>query len=443
MTRKIIVCALMAICFSAAWSKTATDSIIHHPVNADQQHVEDIKHSQKLMIVNGDSTTVTNDSVRKLIDRFYVDQYHHFQDPEAPYFLMMSKDATLALGLGGAVRMRGYYNFDGSVPFAGFIPFTIPVPGDPAMQRRLNATPSGTALFIRIIGSNKKVGNFSAYIQGSFDGGEGRDFKIKKSYVTINDFAIGYATSAFVDIAANPPVIDAQGPCGQTNNTSVLVTWRHPTDKGWLFSGSVEFPKSQFVVDQNIEALDDWFPDVIGYAERQWANGAGHVRLSGLMRVLSYRDLVTATNHDKIGFGGQLTGIIPIGYSTTLFAEAVGGKGIETYINDMAVTGLDLISSTTPGKLYAPWCYGLTAGVKYNILPDLFASVSVSESRLMARAGVDPMQYKYGLYGVANIFWNMSPRLQVGAEYLMGQRKNFNGESGSAKRVNLLFQFSF
>lgn len=442
MTRKFFVCALMALCFSAARSKTTTDSI-SIPATADQRHIEDLKNSQKLMIVNGDSTSLANDSVRKLIARFYVDQYHHFQDPEAPYFLMMSKDATLALGLGGAVRMRGYYNFDGSVPYAGFIPYTIPVPADPSMRRKLNATPSGTALFLRIIGTNKKVGNFSAYIQGSFDGGTGSEFKLKKSYVTINDVTIGYATSAFVDITANPPVIDAQGPSGQTNNTSVLVTWRHPTAKGWVWSGSVEFPSSSIQTNNYTASIDDWFPDIVGYAERQWANGAGHVRLSGLLRVLPYRDLVTETNHNKIGFGGQLTGVIPVGYSTTLYAEAVGGKGCESYINDFSVSGFDLIPSTTDGKLYAPWCYGLTAGVKYNIMPDLFASLSVSESRLMARSGVAPTEYKYGLYGVANIFWNMSPRLQVGAEYLMGQRKNFNGETGSAKRVNLLFQFSF
>lgn len=93
--------------------------------------------------------------------------------------------------------------------------------------------------------------------------------------------------------------------------------------------------------------------------------------------------------------------------------------------------------------MYAPWFWGATAGVRYNFTDAVFGSVSVSESRLMARHGIAGDQYKYGLYGVANIFWNMSARLQVGAEYLIGRRCNYNGESASANRVNLLFQFSF
>ncbi|MDE6653193.1 MAG: hypothetical protein K2K37_02245 [Muribaculaceae bacterium] len=437
---------LAAIAVLAGWSARAsepTDSL-SHPINADQQHIEDLKHSQRLVFYGDDSVKVRQDSIRSLIDRFYVDQYRHFQDPEAPYFLLLSKDATLAMGIGGAVRMRGFLDFDGSVPYSGFIPYTMPVPENPAMRRRLDATPSGTALFFRIIGTNKTLGNFSAFIQGSFDGGTGREFKIKKSYVTINDVTIGYTTSSFSDIAANPPVIDAQGPNGQVNNTSVLVQWRHPI-KRWTIAASVEFPQSYIMADnKTTAALKDYVPDVVAYGQYGWAGGAGHVRLSGLMRWLPYRNLISGTNHSKPGYGVQLSGVIPVDYNWTVYAEAVGGNGCESYINDFMVTSLDLMPDPeTPGKMYAPWCYGLTAGVRYYFLPNLFASVSGSKAYLKPKAGESAEQYKYGLYGVANVIWNMSPRLQVGAEYLMGKRENYNGESGSAKRINLLFQFSF
>ncbi|MDE6693207.1 MAG: hypothetical protein K2K05_07455, partial [Muribaculaceae bacterium] len=194
----MIIAAIAVIACMSTRASEPVDST-HVPAYAERQHIEDLKHSQRLVFYGDDSVKVRQDSIRSLIDRFYVDQYRHFQDPEAPYFLLLSKDATLAMGIGGAVRMRGFLDFDGSVPYSGFIPYTMPVPENPAMRRRLDATPSGTALFFRIIGINKTLGNFSAFIQGSFDGGTGREFKIKKSYVTINEVTIGYTTSSFSD----------------------------------------------------------------------------------------------------------------------------------------------------------------------------------------------------------------------------------------------------
>ncbi len=416
------------------------------PVNAEQAHLDKVKNSRKVAWFGGDeSKAVSQDSIQNLIARFYIDQYHHFQDPEAPYFLMMSRDATLAMGIGGAVRMRGWYDFGGAMPYNGFIPYSIPVPADDARRRRLAATPAGTALFFRIIGTNKALGNFSAFIQGNFDGGDGTGFKIKKSYVTINDWTIGYASSSFMDLAADPPVIDAQGPCGQVNNTSVLVAWRHDIRQRWTLGASVEFPKSAVAADGvSTKTLADWFPDIVAYGQWNFGRAGGHLRLSGLLRVMPYRDLTAARNRSAAGWSAQLSSVAPLSYGVTLFASALAGKGAESYVNDMMLSPLDLLPDPgRDGRMYAPWFWGATAGVRYNFTDAVFGSVSVSESRLMARHGIAGDQYKYGLYGVANIFWNMSARLQVGAEYLIGRRCNYNGESASANRVNLLFQFSF
>lgn len=433
--------ALVCACGIANAQEQHTADVPH---NADQEHLDALKHSQKLVFFNNEEKQASQDSVRALMDKFYVDQYKHFQDPEAPYFLMMSRDATLAMGIGGAVRMRGYYDFDGAVPLSGFIPYTIPVPANPEMRRRLDATPSGTALFFRIIGINKALGDFSAFIQGSFDGGTGREFKIKKSYVTIREWTIGYTVSTFCDLAANPPVIDAQGPNGQVNNTSVLLQWRHGFKKHWAMAASLEFPKSYITVDGvRTRQPADWLPDVAAWGQWQWAGGAGHVRLSGLLRFMPYYNVEARKHHTLPGYGLQMSAVAPVDYSWTLYAEGVGGRGIESYINDFMVTQLDLVPSADDAtKLYAPWCYGLTAGVKYNIRHNLFCSVAGSQARYLPRT-TQPTDYRYGLYGVANVIWNMSARLQVGGEFLIGMRKNAGGESASCKRVNMLFQFSF
>ena len=55
------------------------------------------------------------DSVEKMLNMFYVNQFRHFQDPRAPYFMFMSKSNNLAMGIGGVVRIRGYYDWNGSI----------------------------------------------------------------------------------------------------------------------------------------------------------------------------------------------------------------------------------------------------------------------------------------------------------------------------------------
>lgn len=425
---------LAMMCISAA-AQTA---------NADQ--MKELKKSHKVVYFGGDDEKkASEDSIRNVIERFYVTQYRHFQDPQAPYFLMMSRDATLAMGIGGLVRMRGWYDFDGAMPVNGFIPYMIPIPADPAAERKLAATPSGTALFFRVIGSNKALGNFQAFILAGFDGDSDSKFKLKQSYVIINDWTVGYAPSAFCDQAANPPLIEAQGHTGQTNRTSVQLRWTKPLRNGWSVAVSAEFPQTYAGIDgTKTRAINDWLPDMVAYGQYAWANGAGHVRLSAIGRCLPYRDLVAGKNHNAAGWGMQLSAIAPVAYSWTLYGEAVAGQGIASYINDLRISRLDLINNADrQGRMYAPTSYGFTVGVKYNILPNVFASVSASESMYRPRNAAGTSEYKYGVYGMANIFWNMTARIQAGAEYVIGKRMNFDGSHGDAQRVNLMFQYSF
>ena len=106
------------------------------------------------------------DSLRNLVIAFYTDQFRHAQDPEAPTFLFMSKSANMLMGIGGCVRMRGWYDWGGAIPANGFMPYLIPIPEDPANTRRLGTTPAGTALFFQMIGRTK-IGTYRLYIEAN------------------------------------------------------------------------------------------------------------------------------------------------------------------------------------------------------------------------------------------------------------------------------------
>lgn len=411
------------------------------------QQVDALVDSHKIVNIdrkNQSETQAYVDSIKQQISAFYYDQFRHFSDPAAPYFLFMSKDAQLAMGIGGCVRMRGYYDWGGAIPAAGFAPYLIPMRPDPTNMRQFGTTPAGSTLFFRVLGRNKALGEYQLYIEANFNGYQGRDFHLKKAYATINDFTIGYANSTFSDPAAVAPTVDAQGPNNKISPTSVLVRYMPTFKQKWTVAVSVETPTYAIAVDNKSTAkVSTWMPDFAAFGQYQWAPGQ-HVRLAGIVRTLSYRDLLTSKNHNRVGWGLQLSSVAhPVSMLTT-YATINYGHGTQSLGADLAIGNYDLVGTANePGMLYSPAALGWSIGLQYNIRSNLFISTSVSECRYLPRLPVDSSEYKYGIFSDINIFWNLTPRMQVGAEFDLALRHNFDGEQRWARRVGLMAQFSF
>ncbi|MCH5241416.1 MAG: hypothetical protein J1F67_03195 [Muribaculaceae bacterium] len=386
-----------------------------------------------------------SDSLERLLNIFYYDQFRHFQDPRAPYFMFLSKNGDLALGVGGQVKVRGYFDWNGSIPNVGFIPYDIPIPKNPAEMQNLSASASGTGLFFTLLGNNKLLGNFMAYFQADFSGYNHRGFRIKKAYITIRDWTAGYATTTFEDTQAEPSTVDGAGPNGINSKKNVLVRYLHQFKKNWKIAGSIEFPSESVSADgTHTAACNPYIPDFAAFVQYQWNGGANHLRLSGLLRTLSYRDLIAKRNHNITGWGLQLSTVINPLYNLNLFGILSTGQGHASYTTDLGNGDFDLIPvEGHEGKLYAPWAAGLVVGAQYYFNQKIFMNLAFSEQTYYPKPNPHDSQYKYGLYAVGNIFWDITPRFEVGLEYLHGKRKNFNGESGSANRLMAMFLVSF
>lgn len=433
-----ILAIIFAMLFCIISTETALAETVNDTVSFKQQKRDGLLKSVRVL----GNATAPSDSVDMLLQQFYMDQFRHFQDPEAPFFMLMSKDASLALGIGGQVKVTGWYDWNGSIDDVDFHPYEIPVPKSEDDKRSLGSSPSGTELFMTLLG-NTKAGKFMAYIQGGFSGYHNIDFKLKKAYVTFRDWTVGYTKSTFSDPSAEIPVIDGGGQNGKIGHTTTLVRWTHSFRKHWSVAASVEMP--DFGI-QNIDSLvkkqNVYVPDIAAFVQYGW--GESHLRLAGIVRVLPYRDLVTGKNHSKTGWGIQLSNVTQATRQLTLFATANVGQGISSYSNDLGVKSFDLISNLDkPGEMYAPTAWSLALGAQYYFTKNIFSAITLSEARYMPSKRTLPTDYKYGLYGAVNIFWNITPRLQIGAEYLIGKRQNFNREHACADRIDALFQFSF
>ncbi len=410
---------------------------------SDKVQIDSLKSSHHITYFgNGERSDTASEHA--LIDVFYYDQFRHFQDPRAPYFLFMSKDARLAMGIGGVVRMRGWEDWGGVIRSSGFIPYDISVPKNPVQRCKLGSTPAGTAIFFRVFGRNDSGRNFQLYIEANFNGYESRGFHLKKSYAVFNDWTIGYTHSTFDDPKGNPPVVDAHGPNAEVKKTTVLVRWMHEMRKHWVVAASLEMPESVAGAnDTTTLAIDDWFPNVAAFLQYEWGHN-DHIRLSGLLRLLPYRDLLRQENVDKVGWGVQLGSSFHVSSSCLLYLTANTGCGYGSLVNDLLLGRYDLIDDPgKPGRMYAPWSFGWFGAVQYYFRLNLFATAMLSENRYAPQHSVIPTEYKYGLYSAVNIFWDITPRIQTAAELNLGKRQNFDGNHNWARRACLLFQFSF
>lgn len=386
------------------------------------------------------------DSLKQMISVFYYDQFRHFYDPDAPCFMFLSRDAGMAMGIGGSVRVKGWYEWGGALPINGLSPAFIPIPENPARTRHLGANVSGSELFFRLLGKNSHIGNYQVYIQAGFSGYNGEDFKIKKAYGTIRDFTLGLATSTFSDPMAMAPDFDASGLNTKFDETRVLVRYMPTFRDRFTIALSVEYPKqaSIQVEPEKVQATATWMPDFAMFLQYQWSH-TSHIRFAALTRTLGYRDLVTLTNHNTQGWGVQLSSVIEAGRALTLFGTANYGRGMTGITNDLLAGNYDLVgdSEAHPGKLYAPRSFGWSLGAQYFFLPDLFLSTAVSQVRYLPRHRTDPDDYKYGMYAFGGLVYNLTPRITLAGQFTWGLRHNQNGDHKAARRVEAVAMFSF
>lgn len=443
--RLLLVCANVLIALLAPISSEAQRNKVDSTIPELAQQRAALRNTRIFFDGDASRPSPSQDSVYRLINKFYLDQFRHSQDPKIPYFIFMSKDANVAMGMGGLVKMVSWFDWNGYLPSNGFSIYNIQIPKNPADMRRLGFSPSGTSLFYTILGRNKIFGEYMGYIQGDFKGYNSVGFRLKKAYVTFRDWTVGYATSTFSDPSAEPPVLDSEGPNAEMSKTNVLVRWLHTTQKGLVYGGSVELSPNQPQTgeESQTEKCPAYLPDVAAMIQYQWG-GKSHVRLSGLLRGIPYRDLVKQQNHTILGWGLQLSAVAKLGRPLTMYGLVSYGRGHASYSGDLSIGNYDLVPMPgKPGELYAPRMVGVTWGATYFFRPNISATVALGELRYLPKENPLNDEYKYGLYGALNCQWEITPRFTCGLEYLVGKRMNFNLQHANVNRINALAQISF
>lgn len=178
------------------------------------------------------------------------------------------------------------------------------------------------------------------------------------------------------------------------------------------------------------------------------------MRLSGIIRNFAYRDLVDARTRHITGWGAQLSGNFSFYKPLVFNFQAVYGKGIASYIQDLSGRQI----SFTPcdgrlGEMESNPMMGLTFGASYDVTKKLQFNVvgsyarvwSVGDYAVLGDTGdtAGNNNYRYAVYATANAFYKFTGYLKWGIEYNFGRRTTYELGSANDNRIQTQLVFSF
>lgn len=375
-----------------------------------------------------------------------------FNAPKTPTFAFKSKNQNYMMGIGGYVKTTVSMDFDGAINNpAYFTTSAIPVNPSPGNKNLLQFNANQSTLFYNLVSLSDNKYKFGAYVNMNFSG-NGYTPEIQDAYITFGDLLVGRTTSLFTDAAAIPPTIDAEGPNGLIYKTNNVINYRGHIGKHFSTGIGLEMPTADYTVGKDQSVTNQFIPDFPSYIQYSWGkNNSSHVRLSSIIRNVSYRNNVKDKDNIMSTYACQLSGLVNVKEKLIFYYQFAYGTGITPYIQDVGGLGMDFYprigednNSDKAGKLEHTKSMAYYAGLQYNFNPRTFMSCTFSQVDIDVPEHYDGTNlYKEGYYLATNFFWYARPNVQLGAEYLYGRRVDQNEDWGQANRLQVMLQYNF
>lgn len=412
-------------------------------VNADPKKPRKswLDETTTVFVIGGNRS---HDSVKDQARRyFFRSQRPGFRQVDMPRFVITDSKAKAAFAIGGFVNFRTAYDFNEVLPNLDFVTYDIPTTSTNRGSQRVLMDASTSRLYFKTIVATKK-GPLVGYIETDFRG-QGNSLRLREAYVSFMGFTLGQTVTTFNDPQASFNTIDFEGPNAYTYGRNLMIQYRYGFKNGISVGVAAEYPVVSATYGSASAGIYQRVPDIPAYVQYAWNEGKSHIRASGILRNMFYRDNASMVDMDGLGWGAQLSGVFAIGKRVNLYGQALYGKGITPYIQDLQGSGLDIVPNMmNNGRMSSPAAMAWLIGGQINVIPKLPVTLGYSQVTLFDNNNMmQGSDYRIGQYVVANVFYNISRTWNVGIEYLYGTRINFDGAMGHSNRIQAAVQFNF
>ncbi len=274
------------------------------------------------------------------------------------------------------------------------------------------------------------------------------NFRLRHAYGQFGGLLIGQTWSTFMDVDNSPETVDFNGPIGATFIRQPQIRYAYPTKDYGTFTAAVENPVS-YVLDNAGSVIPTGFsrqPDLIARWDKSFTFGAISVR--GVTHEHRIDDGTTALG--KRGYGIAANGLFKTVGDDFLTWGITGGTGIGRYLNYVEGAAYDADNN----RIVTEKAVGILLGYQHKPSPTLRYNVAIGAQRTFNNAYTDFAKangFDFGRFGInrqiyhacLGFIWNPVKGVDLGAEYIYGQRKTLADEKGSMSRINLSAKYSF
>jgi len=365
-------------------------------------------------------------------------------DSKGTNFRIPETDTVLTIS--GFIRGTAIHDFDQIASPTKFAARHIVVQDDPSGQPNNQTTFTANASrFVLGTATPTEKGKLSTFFSWDFDSNttsSAADLRFRQAWGQLDgfllggDLRIGQAWTTWDDLGALPETMDFEGPNGSQQLRQPLIRWARDLDDEFTLWLAFEDPDYS-VTDGGTQS--GW-PDAV--ASLNWHGDWGHLKPAIIGRQI--RGDADAGGADTvIGWGTQLAGNIKVpllAEKDNLKFQVVYGAGIGSYNND---GGFDDAMFTDNGNLKAINSFQGFGAFQHWWTDSLRSNAVFGWVNVDNRSGQADDSLDRTLYAAGNLVWSPLKQVDMGFEYLWGERRNKNDKSGTARRIQATTKFKF
>ena len=282
------------------------------------------------------------------------------------------------------------------------------------------------------VGDSKLGGKVEVDFAGTSD-----NLRIRHAYLTFNDWLFGQTTSSFASVHA-PEMIDFSTNIGGTGASARVPQVRYSQK---LAPATQLFVSAEEGNSKATETGDLSYrlPVLTAKVTQGFADGKGLASARALVE--HYKS--DAANDDKTGWGAAVGANYQVAEPLKVSADVAYMKG-----NSNHLYGSNTAYSVVGNSIEQNEAVAVQVGATYKFSPQLrstlaYGALFADDGTDYARAIANVDQNETVQQAWINFIYSPVKPVDLGIEYINGERKNFDGKKFSDDRVGFMARYSF
>jgi len=335
----------------------------------------------------------------------------------------------------------------------GTIPVGEPTPGLDNEGFTISAKRSRVNLDMRM---DSTVGTFRAFIEGDFaaDIGGTDTYRLRHAFGQYKHWILGQTWSTFQDTGATPEELDFEGLNANINDRQPVLRYTKNLGPSRSFAVALEDPAAEITGGDGKGKFADIAARI--NSPREW----GHLQAAVVLRNIAGAPTddpasVKSTFGWGLSFGGH-NRFKKWSQQDNFTYQFNIGQGIGRYINDLdSVGGMDAVFDPEGDLKVIPALGAYVAYQHYwkrdpttffgstGLLRDLRSTMVLGYTQVNNYDFQEDDAYRRTKRVTLNLIWSPITSIDLGFEFLWGERMNKNGERGNASQFQLVGTFFF